>query len=97
VESKPLDVRTLLAHMVESGASDLYLTVDSPPMLRIEGVTEPIGSEPLKPANVEALANSLMSERQRLTFDEKLEMNLAIASERSGRFRTRWRSRATRW
>jgi len=73
--------------MVESGASDLYLTVDSPPMLRIEGVTEPIGSEPLKPANVEALANSLMSERQRLTFDEKLEMNLAIASERSGRFR----------
>jgi twitching motility protein PilU len=87
VESKSLDVRTLLAHMVESNASDLYLTVDSPPMLRIEGVTEPIGSEPLNPANVEALANSVMSERQRLTFDEKLEMNLAIASERLGRFR----------
>lgn len=87
MESKPIDVRTLLAHMVESNASDLYLTIDSPPMLRIEGVTEPIGSEPLTPANVEALANSIMSERQRLTFDEKLEMNLAIASDRLGRFR----------
>jgi twitching motility protein PilU len=82
-----MDIRTLLAQMLEKGASDLYLTVDSPPTLRIEGVTYPVGSEPLKAPEVDALATSLMSERQRATFDEKLEMNLAIASERLGRFR----------
>jgi twitching motility protein PilU len=82
-----MDIRSLLAKMVEHGASDLYLTVDSPPILRIEGATQPIGTELLTPQEVELLANSLMSERQRAAFDDKLEMNLAIASERLGRFR----------
>jgi len=82
-----MDIRALLGAMVEKNASDLYLTADSYPVLRIEGYTEPIGRDVLKAAQVEALANSLMTERQRATFDEKLEMNLAIASERLGRFR----------
>jgi twitching motility protein PilU len=82
-----MDIRALLGAMIDKGASDLYLTCDSPPVLRIEGFTEPFGNEVLKAAEVEALANSLMTERQRAAFDEKLEMNLAIASERLGRFR----------
>ncbi len=82
-----MDIRTLLAEMVTRGASDIYLTVDSPPMLRVEGVTQPFGADVLKPADVENLANSMMSERQRAVFEEKLEMNLAIASDRLGRFR----------
>ena len=82
-----MDIRSLLAEMVERGASDLYLTVDSPPMLRIEGVTQPFGSEVLGSKEAELLASSMMSERQRAVFDEKLEMNLAIASDRLGRFR----------
>lgn len=82
-----VDIRLLLAEVVARGASDLYLTVDSRPMLRIEGITESIGDEVLTPNAVESLASSLMSERQRAAFDEKLEMNLAIASERLGRFR----------
>ncbi|HVO27457.1 MAG TPA: PilT/PilU family type 4a pilus ATPase [Candidatus Margulisiibacteriota bacterium] len=82
-----MDIRALLGEMVQRGASDLYLTVDSPPMLRIEGFTQPLGTDKLFPKEVEILANSLMSERQRAAFDDKLEMNLAIASERLGRFR----------
>jgi twitching motility protein PilU len=82
-----LDIRALLAQMLERGASDLYLTVDSPPVLRIEGVTQPLGAEALTPSQVEGLANSIMTDRQRATFDEKLEMNIAIASGRLGRFR----------
>jgi twitching motility protein PilU len=82
-----MDIRALLAQMLERGASDLYLTVDSPPVLRIEGVTHPMGSEALTPSQVEGLANSVMSDRQRAAFDEKLEMNIAIASGRLGRFR----------
>jgi len=82
-----MDIRAMLEAMVEREASDLYLTVDSPPMLRVEGVTSPLGSERLTPQRVEGLANSVMTDRQRAAFDEKLEMNLAIASDRLGRFR----------
>lgn len=82
-----MDIRALLGAMIDKGASDLYLTCDSKPVLRIEGFTEPFGNEVLKAGQVETLANSLMTERQRAAFDEKLEMNLAIASERLGRFR----------
>jgi len=82
-----MDIRGMLEAMVEREASDLYLTVDSPPVLRVEGVTYPLGDERLTPARVETLANSIMTDRQQATFDEKLEMNLAIASDRLGRFR----------
>lgn len=81
------DIRELLSEMVQRNASDLYLTVDSPPMFRVEGVNQPYGSTPLTAKEVELLAHALMTERQRAQFDEKLEMNLAIASERLGRFR----------
>ncbi|MCX8073113.1 MAG: PilT/PilU family type 4a pilus ATPase [Candidatus Binatia bacterium] len=81
------DIRELLAEMVARNASDLYLTADSPPMFRVEGFNQPYGTTPLTSREVELLAHSLMSERQRAQFDEKLEMNLAIASDRLGRFR----------
>ena len=81
------DVRSLLLEMVDRGASDLYITVDSPPIIRIEGTNYPVEGEPLTPTEVEALANSLMTERQRATFEDALEMNLGISSSKLGRFR----------
>jgi twitching motility protein PilU len=81
------DIRALLLEMVERGASDLYITVDSPPVIRVEGVNYPCQGEPLTPTEVEALANSLMTERQRATFEEQMEMNLGISSSKMGRFR----------
>lgn len=82
-----MDIRTFLAAMVEQGASDLYLTVDSSPTLRIEGVNKVLAEPALNAAQTEALAYSLMTERQQAAFQEKLEMNLAIGSDRLGRFR----------
>jgi twitching motility protein PilU len=82
-----LDIRSLLEEMSRQGASDLYLTTESPPVLRVEGVAAPLPLPRLSPADTEALANSLMTERQRAVFEEKMEMNLAIASDRLGRFR----------
>jgi twitching motility protein PilU len=82
-----MDVRVLMSEMVERQASDVYLTVDSPPVIRIEGVNYPMPFPPLQPPDVEALANSLMTERQRAVFEETMEMNLALASSKLGRFR----------
>lgn len=82
-----MDIRPLLASMVEREASDLYLAVDSPPVLRVEGVSQSLDGPPLTAAQTEALAYALMTERQQAVFQEKLEMNLAIGSDRLGRFR----------
>jgi twitching motility protein PilU len=81
------DVRLLLKEMVDRGGSDLYVTAESTPVIRIEGVNHALEGEPLTPTEVEAMANSLMTERQRATFEEELEMNLGITSSKLGRFR----------
>jgi twitching motility protein PilU len=81
------DVRVLLKEMAEHGASDLYVLSDSPPVIRIEGVNHVLEGEELTPTEVEGLANSLMTERQRAAFEEDMEMNLGISSSKLGRFR----------
>jgi twitching motility protein PilU len=82
-----MDIRILLNAVIERGASDLYLTVDSPPVIRIEGINHVLPGPPLVATEVEALANSLMTERQRAIFEDTMEMNLALTSSKLGRFR----------
>jgi twitching motility protein PilU len=82
-----MDIRDILKIMVERNASDIYLTVDVPPMYRIEGVVQPIGSQKFTPQDLETLAASLMNERQKKDFAEQLEMNLALSLSGLSRFR----------
>ena len=82
-----MEIRELLKVMIQRGASDLYLTTASPPMYRIEGITQPLGNQPLTPDMLRGLADSFMSQTEKLEFGEKLEMTLALAYEDLGRFR----------
>jgi twitching motility protein PilU len=83
-----MEIRDLLTVMVERDASDIYLTVDSPPMYRIAGVTQPVGDSKLNNEQLEDLAQAVMrTDRQRKEFEETMEMNLALAYEDLGRFR----------
>ena len=82
-----MDIRMLLKDMVERGASDLYITVNSPPMLRIHGSNQPVGSTPLGSSETEMLASVVMQESERAIFRETKEMNLGISFEDIGRFR----------
>ncbi len=82
-----MDIRVLLKQMVEREASDLYLTVDSPPIVRVEGVNYPLPAPALNASDVEDLTNSVMTERQRMQFEQDHEMNLGISSNKMGRFR----------
>ncbi len=82
-----LDITKLLTVMVEHDASDLYLTVDSAPMYRINGVVRPAGNRALTSADTEALANSIMSEKQQMEFEQRNEQNLALFYSALGRFR----------
>ncbi len=82
-----MTVKDLLLVMVKSGASDLYLTVDSPPIYRIEGKTRAYGDSKLTSHNTEEIAMSLMNERQNSSFSEHMEMNLGLYYPEIGRFR----------
>src|SRR5258705_7397755 len=81
------DIRILLKELADRGGSDLYVTVDSAPVIRVEGINYVLEGEALTPTEVEGLANSLMTERQRAAFEEAMEMNLGISSSKLGRFR----------
>jgi twitching motility protein PilU len=82
-----MDIRTLLKVMVDHEASDLYLTVDAPPIYRIHGATQPTDATPFNNEQLEALALALMRGQQRGEFEEKMEMNLALYYKELGRFR----------
>lgn len=82
-----LDIQKLLAVMVEHGASDLYITVDSPPSYRVNGIVRPAGNRCLEPEETEALALSVMNEKQQREFLAANEQNLALYYPSLGRFR----------
>ncbi|MCL4131400.1 UNVERIFIED_CONTAM: hypothetical protein GTU68_021151 [Idotea baltica] len=73
--------------MNEHDASDLYVTVDSPPSYRVNGVVRPAGNRALDPEETEALALSIMNEKQQREFEETNEMNLALYYKSLGRYR----------
>ncbi|MCC6933500.1 MAG: PilT/PilU family type 4a pilus ATPase [Deltaproteobacteria bacterium] len=82
-----LDITKLLELMIEHDASDLYITVDSPPAYRVNGVVRPAGNRVLTPDETASLAMSLMSEKQQREFEATNEQNLAIYYSALGRFR----------
>jgi len=82
-----VNFRDFLEIMVKHNASDIYLTTESPPMYRIQGVVQPIGEPIFKPEDLEKLAQSVMNERQWREFNENLEMNLALSYSGLSRFR----------
>ena len=82
-----MEIRDYLKVMVERNASDIYLTVDSPPTYRIEGITQPEGDGKLTNEELVALAKAIMNERHRMEFERDLEMNLALSYDDLGRFR----------
>jgi twitching motility protein PilU len=82
-----MNIRELLNIMVKQNSSDIYITVDSPPMFRTEGTTRPYGEKQVTNAQAEEIAASIMTEKQKIKFAESLEMNLALYYPELGRFR----------
>jgi twitching motility protein PilU len=81
-----IDIRELLVSMVEKNASDLYLTADSPALLRIDGVCHPV-SETLQAVDTAAVADFFMNAEQKEDFRRGMEMNLAHFIPGAGRYR----------
>src|SRR3990170_3827362 len=82
-----MDIKKLLQEMVRLDASDIYITVDLPPICRKEGVNASCGDKNLTAEDTRILAESVMSDKQKKEFYDKLEMNLALYYPELGRFR----------
>src|SRR5215204_182215 len=78
----------LLTKMIELGASDLHLRVDSPPQVRINGKLQPLeGYAVLGPHDAKQLACSFLTGEQERQFEEKKELDFSIGLEGLSRFR----------
>ncbi|NUN13262.1 MAG: PilT/PilU family type 4a pilus ATPase [Myxococcales bacterium] len=86
-DSAGLDIHKLLQTMVETKASDLHLTAGAPPCLRVNGDIYKVKSAPLQPADIQAIAYSVLSEKQKKTFEERNEIDLSFRWKGISRFR----------
>jgi twitching motility protein PilT len=78
----------LLRLMVNKGASDLHLTVPSPPVLRIDGVLIPQEElAPLTAKDIELALEQVANQEQRAVFDREWELDFAYSVPGLARFR----------
>ena len=76
-----------LKTMVSQEASDLYLSTAAPPSIKVHGTLTPIDPAALPAGRVKEIAYQVMDAEQRIAFEKKPEINLAISESGVGRFR----------
>ena len=69
----------LLAAMSQAGGSDLFISHDFPPSMKLQGAMQPLSGQKLSGEVTRVLAHSLMNERQREEFAKEMECNFAIS------------------
>ncbi len=80
-------IQDLLRLMVSRGGSDLFITADFPPAIKLDGILHKISAQPLTSQHTQALARAIMNDRQTADFERNKECNFAIAPGGIGRFR----------
>ena len=82
-----ITMQELLQITVEKDASDLHITTYIPPRIRIHGILVSLDYPPLTPAETKTLVYSLLTDRQKKRFEEKLELDFSFGIKNLGRFR----------
>ncbi|HEU4523290.1 MAG TPA: type IV pilus twitching motility protein PilT [Thermoanaerobaculia bacterium] len=77
----------LLKTMVERGGSDLHVTTNSPPQIRIDGKLVPLDMPALTAPETKQLAYSVLTDAQKHRFEENLELDLSFGIKGLARFR----------
>lgn len=77
----------MLTKVVEYGGSDLFITADFPPSIKLQGLMRPLGQQALTADKTKLFAYSLMNEKQRQEFENEWECNFAINVPNVSRFR----------
>lgn len=78
----------LLRRMTDLGGSDLHLTTNSPPQVRVHGHLSPLdGYASMTPAETKQLAYSVLTDAQKHRFEENLELDFSFGLKGMSRFR----------
>jgi twitching motility protein PilU len=80
-------VNDLLKILVSRNGSDLFLTADFPPAIKVDGKINKVSPQPLSGQHTQALARAIMNDKQAAEFERTKECNFAIAPAGIGRFR----------
>jgi twitching motility protein PilT len=77
----------LLKTTVELEGSDLHLSINSPPQVRVHGELRRLPFPDLGPADTKALAYSVLTDAQKKRFEETLELDFSFGIRGIARFR----------
>ena len=80
-------INDLLQLMVSRNGSDLFITAEFPPAIKVDGKITKVSPQPLTPLHTLTLARSIMSDKQIADFERTKESNFAISPAGIGRFR----------
>jgi twitching motility protein PilT len=82
-----LNLHMLLKAMIDKNASDLHITRDSPPQLRIDGRLVPLRTHALTAVDTKQLCYSVLTDSQKHKFEEENELDLSFGVKALARFR----------
>ena len=77
----------LLRLMSQKNGSDLFITANFPPAIKVDGKIMPVSNQVLAPTHTAELARAIMNDRQAAEFESTKECNFAISPSGIGRFR----------
>jgi twitching motility protein PilU len=80
-------ISDLLRLLLTRGGSDLFVTADFPPGIKVDGKIVKVSAQPLLPAHTMALARAIMNDKQAAEFERTKECNFSISPGGIGRFR----------
>jgi len=84
------DIKKLLQSIVSHGASDLHLVSRSEPQIRLDGILKAVNLPELTGEDIEEMCYSLITEKQKQTFEEHDELDFALLLPNIGRFRANY-------
>ncbi|SFX40412.1 type IV pilus twitching motility protein PilT [Marinospirillum alkaliphilum] len=82
-----MDITELLAFCAKQKASDLHLSSDLPPMIRVDGDIKRVNVPAMDHKEVHALVYDIMNDKQRRDFEEFLEVDFSFELPGLARFR----------
>ncbi|UCH92471.1 MAG: type IV pilus twitching motility protein PilT [Candidatus Aminicenantes bacterium] len=82
-----LPLPQLLKIMVDEGGTDLHVTTNSPPIIRVHGILRRIEHPPLSPAETKQIIYSILNDTQKYKFEENWELDFSFGIKGLARFR----------
>ena len=82
-----VSLHELLKTMLEISGSDLHVTTNSPPQIRVDGKLRPLDMPPLTTVETKQLAYSVLTDNQKHRFEENLELDFSFGIKKLARFR----------